>query len=84
MNKNTLSIAAAVLVIAGSTASFAAELPAYAANGIPASPVQVRVLGAAHLEQQVTAPATSVTPLQASVLTPRKLKTATVTTGSAR
>jgi len=32
----------------------------------------------------VTAPASSVTALQASVLTPRKLKTATVTTGSAR
>jgi len=83
MNKKTLSIAAA-LVIAGSTATFAAELPAYEANGIPASPVQVRVLGANHVDQQVTAPATSVTALQASVLTPRKLKTATVTTGSAR
>ena len=84
MNKKTLSIAAAVLAIAGSTATFAAELPAYEANGIPASPVQVRVLGAAHVEQQVTAPATSVTALQASVLTPHKLKAADVTTGSAR
>ncbi|SFO81137.1 hypothetical protein SAMN05216330_104773 [Bradyrhizobium sp. Ghvi] len=84
MNKKTLSIAAAVLAIASSTATFAAELPAYEANGIPASPVQVRVLGAAHVEQQVAAPATSLTPLQASVLTPRKLKTATVTAGSAR
>ncbi|EJN06576.1 hypothetical protein PMI42_08173 [Bradyrhizobium sp. YR681] len=84
MNKKTLSIAAAALVIAGSTATFAAELPAYQAQGIPASPVQVRVLGAANVEQQVTAPATSVTPLQVSVLTPRKLKTATATTGSAR
>lgn len=84
MNKKTLSIAAAVLAIASSTATFAAELPAYEANGIPVSPVQVRVLGATHVEQQVTAPATSVTALQASVLTPRKVKTATVTTGSAR
>lgn len=82
MNKKTLSIAAAVLVIAGSTATFAAELPAYEANGIPASPMQVRVLGAAHIEQQVSAPAASVTVHQASVLTPRKVKTATV--GSAR
>jgi hypothetical protein len=40
------------------------------------------VLGAANVEQQVTAPAASVTALQAAVLTPRKLKTATV--GSAR
>ena len=83
-NKKTLSIAAAILAIAGSTAAFAAELPAYEANGIPASPLQVRVLGAAHVEQQAAAPATSVTALQASVLTPRKVKTATVTTGSAR
>lgn len=82
MNKKTLSIAAAVLALAGTTATFAAELPAYEANGITASPVQVRVLGAAHVEQQVAAPATSVTALQAAVLTPRKLKTATV--GSAR
>ena len=82
MNKKILSIAAAALVIAGSTATFAAELPAYEANGIPASPLQVRVLGAAHVEQQVSAPATSVTALQASVLALRKVKTATV--GSAR
>lgn len=84
MNKKILSIAAAALVIAGSTAAFAAELPAYEANGIPVSPMQVRVLGANNVEQQVTAPASSVTALQASVLTPRKVKTATVTTGSAR
>lgn len=84
MNKKILSIAAAVLAIAGTTATFAAELPAYQADGIPASPVQVRVLGAAHVEQQVSAPSTSLTALQASVLTPRKVKTATVTTGSAR
>lgn len=82
MNKKILSIAAAVLVLAGTTAAFAAELPAYEANGIPATPVQVRVLGAAHVEQQVTAPSTSVTALQADLLTPRKLKTATV--GSVR
>lgn len=84
MNKKTLSIAAAVLTLAGTTATFAAELPSYEANGIPASPVQVRVLGAAHVEQRVTAPATSMTALQAAVLTPRKQKTANVTTGSAR
>lgn len=84
MNKKTLSIAAAVLTLAGTTATFAAELPGYEANGIPASPVQVRVLGGAHVEQQVTAPATSMTALQAAVLTPRKQTTANVTTGSAR
>jgi len=84
MNKKTLSIAVAVLTIAGTTATFAAELPSYEANGVPVSPMQVRVLGAAHVEQQVTAPASSLTALQASVLTPRKQNTASVTTGSAR
>lgn len=84
MNKKTLSIAAAVLTLAGSTAAFAGDLPTYQANGFPVSPVQVRVLGAAKVEQQVTAPATAATIHQASVLTPRKQKTATITTGAAR
>ncbi|MFT4117123.1 hypothetical protein [Bradyrhizobium sp.] len=78
-----VSIAAAVLAVASGTAGMAAELPTYEAHGFPASPVQVRVLGAAHVEQQSAAPA-AVSPHQASVLTPRKLKTATVTTGAAR
>ena len=54
------------------------------AGGFLVSPVQLRVLGAAHVQQQVTAPASAVTVHQASVLTPRKLKTATATTGAAR
>ena len=61
MKKLTFSIAAAALAIAGSTATFAAELPAYEANGFPVSPLQVRVLGAAHVQQDVTAPATAAT-----------------------
>ena len=84
MKTLTFSIAAAALAIAGSTATFAAELPSYEANGIPVSSSQVGLLGGAHIQQQVTAPAISATPLQVSVLTPRKVKTATVTTGSAR
>ncbi len=32
------------------------ELPSYEANGFPVSPMQVRVLGAAHVQQQETAP----------------------------
>jgi hypothetical protein len=84
MNKKTLSIAAAILTIAGSTVAFAAELPTYEANGFPVSPMQVRVLGAAHVEQQATAPTTVASVHQARVLTPRKVKTADVTTGSVR
>jgi hypothetical protein len=85
MNK-PFSIAAAILTIAGSTAAFAAELPSYEVSGLPVSPVQLSVLGAAHVRQQETAPATSATVHQVSVLTPRKIKikTARATTGAAR
>jgi hypothetical protein len=84
MNKKTLSIAAAILTIAGSTVACAAELPTYEANGFPVSPMQVRVLGAAHVEQQASAPTTIASVHQTRVLSPRKMKTADVTTGSAR
>ena len=47
MKKTSLSIAAvAALLIAGSTAGFAAGLPTYEATGLPISPVQAQVLGA--------------------------------------
>jgi len=49
MKKSYLSIAAVVAIsIAGGTASFAAELPAYEVKGLPASPMQIGVLGAAN------------------------------------
>jgi|GEM_PF-5972725 len=83
MNKKILSIAAAILTIAGGTAA-AAELPTYEANGFPVSPLQVRVLGAAHVEQKVAAPSTVASVHQAKVLSPRKVKTADVTRGAAR
>ncbi|MCP3373046.1 hypothetical protein [Bradyrhizobium cajani] len=82
MNKKTLTIAAAILTIAGATSAFAAELPTYEANGFPVSPLQVRVLGAAHVEQQVSAPTTVASAHQAKVLASHKVKTATV--GAAR
>jgi hypothetical protein len=78
MNIKILSFAAAIMTIAVSTAAFAGELPTYEANGFPVTPVQVAVLGAAHVQQQATAPATTLTAVQASVLTPRKTKTATI------
>ncbi|MBP0116521.1 hypothetical protein [Bradyrhizobium vignae] len=84
MNKKILSIAAAILTIAGGTAAVAAELPTYEANGFPVSPLQVRVLGAAHVEQKVAAPSTVASVHQAKVLSPRKVKTADVTRGAAR
>lgn len=84
MNKKTLTIAATFLTIAGATSAFAAELPTYEANGFPVSPLQVRVLGATHVEQQVAAPTTVASAHQLKVLSPRKVKTADVTTGATR
>ncbi len=81
MKKTSLSIAAAAMIlIVGGTAGFAAELPSYEAKGLPISPVQVRVLGAANVREQSPMATSTVTPLQLSVLTPRtNITTATVT-----
>lgn len=85
MKKIALSIAAAAILTAGGTAGFAAELPTYGANGFPISPVQVRVLGAANVQQQSPAATSTVTPVQLSVLTPRPKTTAAArTVGSVR
>ena len=80
MKKTSLSIAAAAAVlIAGGTAGFAAELPTYETTGLPISAVQVRVLGAANVQEQSPVPNSTASPHQLSVLTPRtKLTTATV------
>jgi len=81
VKKTSLSIAAAAMIlIVGGTAGFAAELPSYEAKGLPISPVQVRVLGAANIREQAPMATSTVTPLQLSVLTPRtNITTATVT-----
>src|ERR1700761_5449609 len=56
VKKTSLSLAAA-------TSSFAAELPTYEAPGLPISPVQASVVGAAGVEQTQVAPS-AVSPLQ--------------------
>jgi hypothetical protein len=82
VKKISLTIAAAVAIsIAGGTASFAAELPTYAVKGLPISPVQVGVLGAANVQEQSPAATSAVSPHQLSVLTPRpKVRAATAAT----
>jgi hypothetical protein len=86
VKKINLSIAAAaVILVAGGTASFAAELPSYETMGFSISPVQVGVLGAANAREQAQMSTSTVTPVQLSVLTPRaKTTTATRTVGSVR
>lgn len=78
MKKISLSIAAAatVLAVTAATSAVAAELPSYEKAGLPVSAVQLQVLGAENV-QEASLVATSVTPVQLSVLTPRsKITTA--------
>jgi hypothetical protein len=82
VQKTYLTIAAALISIAGATASVAAELPTYETKGFPISAVQLRVLGAADVRQQSPALTTTVTAHQLSVLTPRKTRTAETTAPS--
>jgi hypothetical protein len=78
VKKTYLSIAAAVISIAGGTAGFAAELPTYETTGLPISAVQVQVLGAANVREQSAVATSTASPHQLSVLTPRtKMTTAT-------
>ena len=76
MKKTYLSIAAALISMAGATAGFAAELPTYEANGFPISPVQVGLLGAAKVSQSpvATSPASGQRPgvLKAAAVTPAR------------
>ncbi len=82
MNKISMSIAAvAALSIATATAAVAAELPSYEAAGLPISAVQLRVLGAANVQEQSPVANSTITPVQLSVLTPRNKQTATVAPG---
>ncbi len=80
MKQTYLAIAAAAVIsMAGGTAGFATELPAYQAAGLPISAVQAQVLGAANVGEVSPMPTSAASPHQLSVLTPRtKLKTATV------
>jgi hypothetical protein len=84
VKKISLTIAAvAAISIAAGAASFAAELPSYDVKGLPISPVQAELLGAANVEQSQVAPS-AASPHQLSVLTPRrKLNTAATTIGTA-
>jgi hypothetical protein len=75
----TLAVAVAISM-AGGAAGFAAELPTYELNGLPISPVQVGLLGAANVHEQSSAGTSAVSPHQLSVLTQRpKLKAASAT-----
>lgn len=82
MQKTYLTIAAAVISIAGATAGVTAELPTYETKGLPMSAVQLRVLGAADVRQQSPALTSTATAHQLGVLTPRKTRTAETATST--
>jgi hypothetical protein len=71
--------------LAAGTTSFAAELPTYDVKGLPISPVQAALLGAANVQESQVTPVASRH--QVNILTARrKLNTATaasITTGAA-
>ena len=85
MRKMSLLIAAAIAIsMAGASVGAAAELPTYEAAGLPISPVQVGVLGAAHVQEQSQVAATALFAHQLHVLTPRlKQAAASVRNGRA-
>ena len=69
--KWTLSIAAAVISIAGGAAAFAAGLPTYERTGFPISPVQLQLLGPANVQERSPAPTVTASPHQVNVLRAR-------------
>jgi len=80
-----LSIAASSMLIAGTLAATAAEMPTYEVTGIPMTPLQEAALGAKGVREQAptTAPELTglpATPLQMAVLSRRGGRT---TVGSA-
>jgi hypothetical protein len=81
--KWTLSIAAALISIAGGTAAFAAGLPTYERTGFPISPVQMQLLGPVNVQERSPTATAAASPHQATVLRARPGLT-TGTTAPAR
>ena len=73
--KWTLSIATAVIAIAGGTAAFATELPTYERTGFPISPVQLQLLGPAQVKERSPTVTVAASPHQVHVLRARRLTT---------
>jgi hypothetical protein len=85
----------ALLAFATLQAASAGELPTYEASSVPATPVQLSVLGASRAQAQEQSPAATLTrdgmpatPVQLSVLAPHHRRSAaaetTTTVGAAR
>jgi hypothetical protein len=75
--KTRFSIAAVVGVALGAAGAVAAELPTFELLGFPITPVQVQVVGSAHVQEQSPTPTLMLagmpaSPHQVGVLTPRR------------
>ena len=73
--KKVFSIAVLASIMLGRAGVEAAEFPSFELMGFPITPVQVQVLGAAHVEEQSPIPTLTLggmpaSPHQVSVLTP--------------
>ncbi len=74
--KKIFSIAVFTAIMLGGAGVKAAELPSFELTGFPITPVQVQVVGAAHVEERSPIPTLTLggmpaSPHQVSVLTPR-------------
>ncbi len=74
--KKIFSIAVFTAIMLGGAGVEAAELPSFELMGFPITPVQVQVVGAAHVEERSPIPTLTLggmpaSPHQVSVLTPR-------------
>ena len=83
MKRLCQSAATAAALLSGASA-IAAELPAFEAMGIPITPVQISVLGAAHVQERSPVPTLTLggmpaSPVQIAVLTPRVKEVAAMT-----
>lgn len=81
-------IAIAGVMIASSAGAFAGELPSYEVRSFPISATQAQVLGGAGVEEQSTAPATTLagmpaSPAQLSMLSPRVKRLASMSSENA-
>jgi len=75
-----VSSIAVAMVVTSAAGAVAAELPGFAVSGLPISPVQLQVVGAANVAEMspVAADGLLASPVQLSVLAPRVKRTAAI------
>jgi hypothetical protein len=82
--KRLCQLAATAAALLSGASAIAAELPTFEARGLPITPVQISVLGAAHVQERSPVPTLMLggmpaSPVQIMVLTPRVKEVAATT-----